>query len=31
MKTPDFPKIFIDTEESNDNEYCNFDIVDYLF
>lgn len=28
MKTPDFPKIFIDTEESNDNEYCNFDIDD---
>ena len=29
MKTQDFPKIFIDTEESNNNEYCNFDIVDY--
>ena len=29
MKTSDFPKIFIESEDTYDNDYCNFDIMDY--
>ena len=29
MKTLDFPKIFVESEQIYDNDYCNFDIMGY--